>query len=221
MDRTGQVGFFDSCARRVLVAAIQVAVPLLLVLGMVIPVSAGASTFVVPDLDRLVAMSSAVVRGTVISTTCRRADNGRIVTDYTVAVQEVATGKLDDGSTTMMFTMPGGTVGDVGETVTGLPVFQTGDQVILFVKNPAPQSHDGVVPGHYLVTGMAVGALRVETAIDGTPIVRGLAARAFNRVPGPRSKGIAVSPAPGDANDTAPLDAFLNAVRDAGKGVAR
>ncbi len=221
MYRTGQVGFFDSCAMRVMAAALQVMMPLMLALGMAIPISAEASTFVVPDLDRLVAMSSAVVRGTVISTTCRQADNGRIVTDYTVTVQEVATGKLDDASTTMMFTMPGGTVGDVGEMVTGLPAFQTGDQVILFVKSSLPPSDYGSAPKHYLVTGMAVGALRVEMAIDGTQIVRGLAARAFARLPEHRSKGLTVSPATDDANDTAPLDAFLNAVRDAGKGVAR
>ncbi len=183
--------------------------------------AARASTFVVPDLDQLVSMSSAVVRGTVISATCRRADNNRIVTDYTIMVEEVATGKLDDDSATMTFTMPGGTIGDVGEMVTGVPVFRTGDQVVLFVKGHMGPARDSISPNRYMVTGMAVGALRVETTIDGTRIVRGLAARAFGRRAEHRSGNMVVSTVTDDTNEAAPLDAFMDAVREIGKGAAR
>ena len=135
MNRTGQVGCFDSWARRVGAAALHVAMPLLLAMAMAMatPVQAGASTFVVPGLDVLVAMSSAVVRGEVVDTSSRRADNGRIVTDYTVRVDEVAAGQA---GSTVQFTLPGGTIGDDGEVVTGMPTFQAGDQVVLFLKMP-------------------------------------------------------------------------------------
>ncbi len=223
MNRTGQVGCFDSWARRVGAAALHVAMPLLLAMAMAMatPVQAGASTFVVPGLDVLVAMSSAVVRGEVVDASSRRADNERIVTDYTVRVDEVAAGQA---GSTVQFTLPGGTIGDDGEVVTGMPTFQTGDQVVLFLKTPDVTGTTGMAPSRFMVTGMAVGALRVEMALDGTPMVRGLAAGAFNRGLNPRlgaSDGSDRSTAGVTDNNQAPLKEFLEAVRSAGRGVAR
>jgi len=171
---------------------------------------ADASTFIVPELDELVAMSAAVVEGVVVSREYRVDESGRIMTDYQVTPTATVVGQLDpEARTTLTFTFPGGTDGDETELVTGVPTFDPGDEVVLFLK--APVVRQGQLPppaGFVVVTGMAVGALKIERGTDATPTVRGLAARAFNRDRN-RKAGIEARPTP----DIAPLHDFLNAVR--------
>lgn len=171
---------------------------------------ADASTFIVPGLDELVAMSAAVVEGVVVSREYRVDESGRIVTDYQVAPTTTLVGQLDPAAeATLTFTFPGGTDGDETELVTGVPTFVPGDELVLFLKAPVAKSGQvAPKPGFVVVTGMAVGALKIERGTDAAPTVRGLAARAFNRERD-RKAGIESKPVP----DTAPLSDFLNAVR--------
>lgn len=173
---------------------------------------ADASTFVVPELDELVAMSAAVVQGVVVSREYRVDEGGRIVTDYQVTPTTTVVGQLDPApGATLIFTFPGGTDGDETELVTGVPVFTPGDEVVLFLKQTVVrQGQVAPQPGFMLVTGMAVGALKIERdpAGDAAPRVRGLAARAFNR-DRERKTAIESKPTP----DTAPLTDFLDAIR--------
>lgn len=145
------------------------------------PTMADGSTFSVPSMAELTDLSSAVIRGLVTSSDCRRlAGSGRIVTDYRIEVLEVIADSADDKTGgTVRITFPGGTVGNDGEVVTGVPVYQKGDEVVLFLKRPGAGSTTSSATAaaadksFFLVTGMAVGAFKVDRAVVDRPVVRG------------------------------------------------
>lgn len=174
------------------------------------PAAADASTFSVPSMAELTDLSSAVIRGLVTSSNCRRlAGSGRIVTDYQVEVIEVIADSADDRTGgTVRITFPGGTVGNDGEVVTGVPVYQTGDEVVLFLKRPGAGSATGATTAatadrsFFLVTGMAVGAFRIDRTVADKPVVRGYLHKEMKA----RSSGTAEP-------DSLDLQSLINTVR--------
>jgi hypothetical protein len=166
------------------------------------PTAADASTFSVPSMAELTDLSSAVIRGRVTSSDCRRlTGSGRIVTDYQVEVIEIIADYTDDRTDrTVRITFPGGTVGNDGEVVTGVPVYQTGDEVVLFLKRPGTGATAD--RSFFHVTGMAVGAFRIDRTVADRPIVHGYVQQEVKA----RSSGTAEP-------DSLDLQSLINAVR--------
>lgn len=114
------------------------------------------TTLLRADVARLAVHSSRVVRGTVVRVKAHWAGEGHIVTDVTVKVAETLAGK---SSSTVVIRQPGGTVGDIAQTVGGEARFEEGEQVVVFIQRRGPT--------RFRLTGMAQGKFRVEKTADG------------------------------------------------------
>jgi hypothetical protein len=129
----------------------------LLALVVVVAARPGAATVYAPMDDATLAdASAAIVTGTVVASGARAID-GRIVTETTVAVDNVYKGATGP---TVTVTTPGGEVGDTRAVVFGTPSFVDGEAVLLYLQQAAS--------GEVRTTGLALGAYRLETAADGT-----------------------------------------------------
>lgn len=118
---------------------------------------AGATVYAPFDEATLTALSTAIVTGTVTSDAAV-VRHGRIVTETTVAVEQILKGAVTGPSITV--TTPGGRVGDETLVVHGMPRFTVGDWVLLYVQRGRR--------GQLRPTGFALGAYRLETAPDGS-----------------------------------------------------
>jgi hypothetical protein len=87
-----------------------------------------SATYVVPEDRDLVSAARAIVSGSVIATHVR--SGGRIETVTGVAVEEWIKGT---GGTSVSIVLPGGQIGNEGLTVPGVPSFEPGDRVLLFL----------------------------------------------------------------------------------------
>jgi hypothetical protein len=100
---------------------------------------AGATVMLHRSADELAAMADAVVvgsaqrdaRGAVAGVA--RWTAGRIVTEVPVTVHVPIAGPWAAG-TSLTLRLPGGVVGDVGQTVAGAPVFRPGESYVLFLQ---------------------------------------------------------------------------------------
>ena len=124
------------------------------VLGILLFATTGhAATALRLDLPALVAAADLVVRGTVSSASCRMADDGRIVTDSVVHIDETLNGNPDDDA--VVVSTLGGEVGNRGQHVSGSPVLRAGDEVVLFLQRSVPAT------SRTSVVGLAQGAFHV------------------------------------------------------------
>ncbi|HEY8431329.1 MAG TPA: hypothetical protein VIL20_23275 [Sandaracinaceae bacterium] len=106
------------------------------------------------SLEELVRRADHVVVATAIGERARRDARGRIVTDYTVRVDEVMKGDARPGATLVM-TRLGGVLGDVGMRVEGEPSLEVGARYVLFL--------DRLSDGRTLrPVGMSQGVLPVQ-----------------------------------------------------------
>jgi len=97
--------------------------------------SAGADAAVRPmALGDLTAASSVVVHGRVVSLDSRW-DEGHRTIHTAVEVEPIDYLKGDASAETIVFEMPGGTVGEIRLVVSDLPSFEVGEEVILFLKD--------------------------------------------------------------------------------------
>ncbi len=102
------------------------------VLGLAAP-PASALMVEVP-FDRMARDADAIVVGRVVALESSRIENPRlIVTDVTLALEEVWAGGLTPGRTLILRVL-GGRVGDVTLEVEHEPTFQVGEQAVLFLK---------------------------------------------------------------------------------------
>lgn len=130
---------------------------LLALLAIAVAAAAARATVYAPmDDATLMGASAAIVTGTVTASAARKVD-GRIVTETTVVVDRTYKG---DVGMTVVVTTPGGTVGDEGVVIYGAPIFDVGDEVLLYLQ-PGPH-------GDVRTTALALGAFRLATAADGT-----------------------------------------------------
>lgn len=104
------------------------------------------------DLATLVAEADDVVLARVIKEWSHYDERNRIVTDYTMQVEETHKGTSTPGSAIIVRRL-GGVVGDRGLRIAGEPTFQSGELVLLF------GSRDGQT--YVRPVGMAQGAMRV------------------------------------------------------------
>jgi len=125
--------------------------------------AAQATVTQVRDVETLTQDSDAVVRGTVQSVESSWVGQGTqksIVTRVKIQVSEKLKG--DPGSVAEVV-QPGGVIpeSDIGQIVHGMPEFQRGEEVVVFLKRQAPS-----VPTFH-VSGMAQGKYTVERTSDG------------------------------------------------------
>lgn len=167
--------------------------------------SAARATVLVPaELGDLVRGSQAVVHGRVVETRAVWADGRRRV-DTLVTLEVLGYFKGNFGPD-VTFRVPGGTIGRYRSVMIGAPVFNEGDEVVLFLGARGPS-----MP---YVLGLSQGVFRViDDPQKGGKIV----------LPPPLVVGVAVEPV--RRGDTArrpmPLEGFGDEVRALAGGGAR
>lgn len=114
------------------------------------------------DLRSLTSTSGRILHGTVVTRWSAWDDSRRhIWTHYQIAVSEVLKGIPQ---TTFTLSEPGGIVGDTGMSISGVPQFEIGDEVVVFsFRTPA---------GYWRVRGFGQGKFNVITSANGAKTVR-------------------------------------------------
>jgi microcompartment protein CcmK/EutM len=88
------------------------------------------------SFEELVAKSQAIVQGSVVSTKTYRSSDGKLIlTSYTIQVSESLKGS--PGKTVTLTTV-GGRIGNTVLQVSGMPVFQPGENAVLFLEQAGP-----------------------------------------------------------------------------------
>lgn len=108
------------------------------------------------SLRELVRASSLIVIGQVESQRARYDEQGRIVTDVTLRVEESLHGAVARSSRITIERL-GGAVGDIGMHVEGEPRFENGERILLFGQRFVTPRGPVVRP-----VGMAQGVLPIE-----------------------------------------------------------
>jgi uncharacterized protein (TIGR03382 family) len=122
--------------------------------------AARASTLMALDVPALTRGSELVIHGRVVRATSHPLEGtGRIVTGVEVMVDEVLVGSV--ASSSVQVTLPGGTVGDLRQHVSGAPELAPGEEVVLFL---APGT-EGL-----RVVGLAQGAFRIQRSEEGQKV---------------------------------------------------
>ena len=115
-------------------------------------VPASATTLLRAELPELARSADTIVHGTVRRVESRWSGDGRrIVTDVEIQVTEALKGQPGG---TVLVTQPGGRVGDIGQKVSGLATFVSGEEVVVFLSRQGPQA--------FRVSGMAQGKYQVQ-----------------------------------------------------------
>jgi hypothetical protein len=148
--------------------------------------AAHATVMVYRSVAELQQMSDAVVRGTIVSGHTYWREDGSLLTDWTVSVQEVLAGQAPETITVQQF---GGEIDGIRAHIPGDAAFVVGQQVVLFLRDGIGEN----VGFHYLT---AMGQAVLTVSVTG--------------VPGVETPGGVVSM--GDQVMVSPLDAVL--VRD-------
>lgn len=163
---------------------------------------ARATTTEALDLRDLVRESDHVVVATVIDRVARYDHLDRIVTDFTLRVDERMWGSSTEGRTIVVRRL-GGVLGDVGLRIEGEATFEIGERVILFARELRSE-------GVLRPVGMSQGVMPLRQ-IEGQDVVM------------PGGDGLALvqrgsdgqlRPAPGALTQPEPLDAMLARIRD-------
>ncbi len=119
-----------------------------------LPSVSRASTVEAMDLRALVTESDHIALVTVVDAVTRYDHLGRIVTDYTVRVDERMHGASVEGRTLVLRRL-GGALGDIGLRVEGEVALETGERVVLFAR-------ELVADGVCRPVGMSQGVMSVR-----------------------------------------------------------
>ena len=125
------------------------------------PVALHATLELPVEFGEMVQGSQLVIHGRVVDVRGQQTSDRRsIETIVTVAVSEALKGRPGDSVT---FRMPGGEVGRYRRVIVGVPRFENGDDVIVFLRGGAP-----AMP---TVFGLSQGLYRVARTADGRAVV--------------------------------------------------
>ena len=116
---------------------------------------ASASTVVRLDLESLVANSDRIVQGTVEKVESR-VEKGRVYTYTTIAVDEALKGEDTED---VRLRQVGGETEELATWVPGMPRFEKGQEVVIFVEKPEGSEYS-------VITGMMQGKFRVAVGPD-------------------------------------------------------
>jgi len=123
---------------------------------------AKATMMVALELEQLVARSDVIVVATTVGWKSRWGSRNRIVTDFTLQVEESIKGSYQIKDT-LIVTRLGGAIGDLGMRVAGVATFYKGQKALVFLRRiPAL--------GEYRVVGMSQGVLHFRE-MDGEIVV--------------------------------------------------
>ncbi len=117
------------------------------------PRSAPAATFLETSVEETARTSQAVVRGVVERVSSRWAGT-KIMTEVELRVTSAWKGQPGDRLTLLV---PGGTVGDLAQTVDAAPTFAVGEEVVVFAGRRGKRT--------WRVNGLALGKYRVEGGV--------------------------------------------------------
>jgi len=117
--------------------------------ALVVAVTASALTVKKASVKKLTEDAALIVRGKVVAQTPRWVD-GNIFTFVTLAIDEQLKG--DYRGKTVVVKNYGGTVGDLGQEVTGAPVFSAGEEVLLLLT---------FWKGEYMIHSIALGKFSI------------------------------------------------------------
>ncbi|MGH9161850.1 MAG: hypothetical protein ACRD2X_17940 [Vicinamibacteraceae bacterium] len=133
----------------------------LLLSTLIIVPSATRATVVVPtDLNELVRESLAIVRGRVVSVQARQGQGRQV--ERLVSLDVITYYKGDLGKS-IVFRVPGGTLGRYRTMVIGAPEYADGEEVVLFLNARGPSMPHvlGLFQGTYRVVEDAIADTRV------------------------------------------------------------
>ena len=133
---------------------------------------AQATTVVIPSDDELVIGARAIVRGRVLSVVARYDEQQRMVFTYvTLQVQEVWKGQIT--SDQIVLKEPGGTAGEFGTLLFGIPEFSRDELVLLYLDTWADGSlrvHQWFLGKFTLVQDSATGTTSAVRAAAGEKV---------------------------------------------------
>src|SRR3954452_1169434 len=136
--------------RRVLILALWLAAPAALRATVLIPI----------EFRELVAVSSTIVHGRVVDVRAVWVDGRRAIETFlTIDADEYYKGSA---SRTLTVRVPGGQIGRFRTIVVGAPEFQSGDEVVLFLR---------AYEGRVSIVGLSQGAYRVAPDRSGRRVV--------------------------------------------------
>ncbi|MDP3276203.1 MAG: hypothetical protein Q8Q09_13470 [Deltaproteobacteria bacterium] len=113
------------------------------------------ATTVVPITVEALAAQSDVVAEVLVLRTHSAWDHGLIVTDVELSVQQWIKG-AQTTNMPMVLRTPGGTVGNIGQVIPGVPSLHSGDRVVVFLTRADGRNH-----GHYYLTHLTASILPV------------------------------------------------------------
>ena len=113
---------------------------------------AGATMMVALDMEGLVQRSDAIAVVRVVDQQARWGDEGRILTDVLLEVEEHVAGDVPVGESFILVRM-GGSIGDLGMRIEGEPAFENGERYLVFARR---------WEGWYRPVGMSQGVMRVQ-----------------------------------------------------------
>ncbi len=158
---------------------------------------AGATSVLSFTLDELTDRADFVAHGTVLSVKPRLTPEG-VVTDVALRVTERLKGQAEG---TFQFTTPGGRTAERGTFIAGAPVFEAGEEVVVFLEARGPK-------GLRVPIGLAQGKYTVRDEDGRRVAVRNLAGlRLVDQRTREERDGDEVS------ERALPLDELLGAVR--------
>jgi hypothetical protein len=139
--------------------------PLLAALSMMLLTCADASALMVPlGTTTLVDQASCIVEGRVTKLSCRWTDDhSAIVTEAVIQTTEVLLGETNQ----VRISLLGGVVDNLEQRVSDMPKLTNGQQVLVFLRSPAPEEAQRDLPGakrgrSYALVGAAQGLYRIE-----------------------------------------------------------
>jgi len=116
-------------------------------------VPAGATVLVPIEFRDLVTTSLVIVHGTVVDVRSEWVDGRRAIETFvTIEASDYLKGNLGDHVT---FKVPGGQLGRYRTIFVGAPTFESGDELVLFLKANGPS--------YPFVVGLSQGVYRVQT----------------------------------------------------------
>lgn len=124
------------------------------------------------SLSDLVERSEHVVVASCVDIRSHRDASRRIVTDYTLQLEEVMRGPAHSGDTLVMRSL-GGVEGDIGMHVEGEPRLTPGTRYVVFLRR--------LSDGTLRPVGMSQGVMEVEERADGPAVLPGGAGLALRR----------------------------------------
>lgn len=152
---------------------ISAARPLFLVaISLVIIKPAFATTVIPPTFDELVAQAQSIVDAEVTGKHCEftPVENGSVI--HTYVTFKVLTTIKGDASETVELRLLGGTIGNEGMKVEGVPEFEIGDRDLLFIENNGTQFCPlvAVMHGRYPIVTRESDGVEIVLRSNGTPL---------------------------------------------------